>query len=233
MDEAGRLAGIETRRKTLPAARSVPKTRAAEQAYDAIESLIATLRLAPGSAVVESELIQLTGLGRTPVREALMRLLAIGLIEQQPRRGLRISDIRLAEHLVLIDTRRVLERLIAAGAARRATPAQREAIRQHAQRMAEAATAGDLDGYMQADQGLDHVCHDACRNPYAVQAVTPLTVRCRRFWYAYQYEGDLAHGAECHRVLAERIAQGKPDEAANAAEVLMDYLEAFTRKIIE
>ncbi len=100
------------------------KTRATEAAYDAIEQMIATLRLEPNQPIVESDLIQMTGLGRTPIREALMRLVASGLIEQQPRRGLRVSEIRIAEHLILIDTRRVLERLIATSSARRATPEQ-------------------------------------------------------------------------------------------------------------
>src|SRR3546814_9746613 len=94
--------------------RTEPKARATEMAYDAIEGLIATLKLEPGQAIVENDLVELTGLGRTPIREALMRLVAAGLIEQQPRRGMRVSDIHVAEHLVLIDTRRVLEQLIAA-----------------------------------------------------------------------------------------------------------------------
>ncbi len=210
-----------------------PKTRAAELAYDAIEGLIATLKLQPGTNIVEQDLVQLTGLGRTPIREALMRLVAVGLIEQQPRRGLRVSDIHIAEHLVLIDTRRVLDQLIAAGAARRAAPAQREAIQHYASLMTAAADKGDLNTYMEADQALDHICHDSCRNPYAVQAVVPLTVRCRRFWYAYQYEGDLERGAACHALLARGIALGDPSEAIRGVDALMEYLTTFTRKVIE
>ena len=43
----------------------------ADRAYSALEELIVTLRLAPGSAVSESELSQRLGIGRTPIREAL------------------------------------------------------------------------------------------------------------------------------------------------------------------
>lgn len=209
------------------------KTRATELAYDEIEGLIATLQLEPGRAIVESELVERTGLGRTPIREALMRLVAGGLIEQQPRRGLRVSEIRVAEHLTLIDTRRVLERLIANGSARWASPAQRRAIVEHAGAMVAAAQAGDIQAYMLADQHLDHVNHEACRNPFAVHAIIPMIVQCRRFWYAYQYEGDLELGAQCHQALAEGIARGDGPEAVRGADALMDYLEAFTRKVIE
>ena len=209
------------------------KPRATEAAYDAIEQLIATLQLEPNQPIVESDLIQLTGLGRTPIREALMRLVASGLIEQQPRRGLRVSEIRIAEHLILIDTRRVLERLIATSSARRATPDQRARLLQCGQDMVDAARRGDLAAYMQADQALDRINHEACRNPYAVQAIVPMIIQCRRFWYAYQHEGDLERGARSQLMEVEGIHANDPEQAVAGADALMDYLTEFTRTVIE
>jgi DNA-binding GntR family transcriptional regulator len=212
---------------------SAPKMRAADIAYDAIESMIVTLQLKPGSPIVESELVDITGLGRTPLREALMRMSSNGLIVQLPRRGLIISDIEAAEHMTLIETRRVIERLIAASAARRATPPHRQDILACADNMVAAAKRGDLNAYMEADQALDHVIHDACRNPSAVAAVIPLIIKCRRFWYAYQHEGDIEEGARCHMLLAKGIAKGNEEQAVKAADSLMDYLESFARKVID
>ncbi len=209
-----------------------PKLRAADLAYDAIESMIVTLQLRPGSPIVESELVEITGLGRTPLREALMRMSSNGLILQMPRRGLVISDIDAAGHMTLIETRRVIERLIAASAARRSTPQQRVDMIECAEQMLVAARRGDLNEYMAADQALDHVIHEACRNPSAVAAVTPLIIKCRRFWYAFQHEGDIEEGARCHILLAKAIAQGDEELAIKGADSLMDYLESFTRKVI-
>jgi DNA-binding GntR family transcriptional regulator len=212
---------------------SLVKTRVTKVAYDVLEEMIATLKLQPGQIIVESDLILQTGLGRTPIREALMRFVASGLIEQLPRRGLRVGEIRIAAHLTLIDTRRVLEMLISSGAAKHANPGQRESMLACASQMTLAAAKGEIDGYMKADQNLDHVIHDSCRNPFAVQAVLPLIVQCRRFWYAYQYEGDLEQGAYCHSLLANGIATGDRSQAMFGANALMDYLESFTRKVIE
>lgn len=209
-----------------------PKLRAADIAYDAIESMIVTLQLKPGMPIVESDLIKLTGLGRTPLREALMRMSSNGLILQLPRRGLVISDIEAGEHISLIETRRVLERLIAFSAARRATPQHRTDIVACAEKMAIAAKRADLTEYMAADQALDHVIHAACRNPSAVAAVIPLIIKCRRFWYAFQHEGDIEEGARCHTQLAKAIANNQEDLAMKAAEELADYLELFARKVI-
>ncbi|MDN3921409.1 GntR family transcriptional regulator [Roseateles violae] len=210
-----------------------PERRVADLAYEAVESLIATLALRPGAPIVEAELIERTGLGRTPTREALMRLVANGLIVQLPRRGLLVSDIQLAQHLDLLEARRVLERLIAATSARRATPPQREALLAAAETMSTAAAAGDLAAYMRADQALDRINHAACRNPAAVAAVVPMVIQCRRFWYAYQHQGDIGEGARCHQALAQAIAAGRQDEAAAASDALMDYLRRFAQQVIE
>lgn len=209
------------------------KRRVADLAYDALESMIATLVLKPGAPIVEAELIERTGLGRTPTREALMRLVSNGLIVQLPRRGLRVSDIWLAEHLDLVEARRVLERLIAATSARRATPAQREDLLACARSMVKAGEDDDLAAYMDADQALDRVNHAACRNPFAVAAVVPMVIQCRRFWYAYQHQGDIKEGARRHLLLAQAIADGDGEQAAQASDALMDYLRQFAQAVIE
>lgn len=212
---------------------ALPKRRAADVAYDVIETMVATLQLQPGSPVVEAELVQKTGLGRTPLREALLRMVSAGLIRQEPRRGLRVSMVELADHLDLIQTRRALEHLIAAAAARRASPSQRQEIVDCAAGMIHAAEGGNLDDYMHADQMLDRICHEACRNASAITAVTPMIIQCRRFWYAYQHEGDVNEGARRHMIMAQGIATGDEKAAIEGADSLMDYLESFTRKVID
>ncbi len=206
--------------------------RQADQAYDAIETLIATLELKPGAPVVETALIARIGLGRTPTREALMRLVACGLIDQQPRRGLLVSDLQVDEHLDLLEARRVLERLIASASARRATPEQREALRRCADDMAQAAETEDLARYMRVDQLMDRVNHAACRHRFAVAAVVPMIVQCRRFWYAHRHHGDVSDGARAHQRLALAIASGDSEAAAQASDALIDSLRAFAQQVI-
>jgi DNA-binding GntR family transcriptional regulator len=214
-------------------AAALPKRRAADVAYDVVETMISTLQLEPGSPVVEADLAERTGLGRTPVREALLRMISIGLIVQQPRRGLLVSGIDLADHLDVIQTRRVLENLIAACSARRASAAQRKEIVRCAEKMVKAAERGNLNDYMRADHELDLVNHQASHNKSAIKGVIPLIVQCRRFWYAYQHEGDISEGARAHMQLAEGIATGDEAAAVNGANQLLDYLEQFAKRVIE
>ncbi len=65
----------------------------ADECYLKLRSLITTCGILPGARVTEKELIERTGFGRTPVREALARLDVEGLIETRPRSGYRVSDV--------------------------------------------------------------------------------------------------------------------------------------------
>lgn len=208
------------------------KRRAADIAYDNIEMMISKLILPPGSPVVENDLIQMTGMGRTPIREALMRMVSMGLIIQQPRRGLAVSTIDVLAYLDMMSTRRVLEQLIAAQSAKRGSTEQKKLLIECAEAMVVAAEKGSLDEYMQGDQALDHVNYEACHNISAVKAIAPLIVQCRRFWYAYQHEGDMKECALAHLSMAESIACGDMNKAAEGSNILIDNLEKFAKRVV-
>ena len=207
----------------------VQKKRAADIAYDAIESMIVTMELIPGAPIIEAALMEKTGLGRTPLREALMRMSSNGLITPMPRRGLIVSQIEVKEHLTLLETRRVLERLIIQRAAQHVSAEQRKQLVSCAEQMLIAAKRHTLAQYMAADQAFDHIVHDACLNPSAVAAVIPLIIKSRRFWYAYQHEGDIEECARCHLLIAKAIAKGNVELAGKSSDGLLNYLESFTR----
>jgi len=96
-----------------------------------------------------------------------------------------------------------------------------------------AAARGHLDDYMAADHELDRVNHRASRNQSAVMGVAPLIVQCRRFWYAYQHEGDIVEAADAHMELAQGIATSDEAAAVAGANRLLDYLERFARRVID
>ena len=70
-----------------------PSENARSYALRVLLHNIITLELAPGSAVSENELSQILKLSRTPVREALIELSKMGLVDIQPQRGSYIAKI--------------------------------------------------------------------------------------------------------------------------------------------
>jgi DNA-binding GntR family transcriptional regulator len=84
-------------------------TRASERAAGAVRELILHGEFAAGARLGEAELAERLGVSRTPVREALTRLAAEGLVEIVPNRGARVSSWTVAELEEVFDLRAALE----------------------------------------------------------------------------------------------------------------------------
>jgi DNA-binding GntR family transcriptional regulator len=100
---------VGERTETAPALRS----SLADICYDGLKSLIITCEIPPGSRFTEKELINRTGFGRTPVREALARLDFEGLVETLPRSGYRVTEVTLKSVNDLFDVWKLVGPLIA------------------------------------------------------------------------------------------------------------------------
>jgi len=122
-----------------------------EKAYAQIEELIVTLQLPPGTVLSELVLADRLGIGRTPIREALQRLSRDGLVNILPRRGVLVSDIDLRSQLRLLEVRRELERLMARGAAERASDEERAQFAEIARGMNRASENEDDMAFMRLD----------------------------------------------------------------------------------
>ena len=96
--------------------------------YQALRDAIISKRLPPGERVSEASLARQLRVSKTPVREALLRLHAIGLVEADGGRGGRIvrPSAELIQHTY--EVRGALESLAARLAVERATPAQRSQL---------------------------------------------------------------------------------------------------------
>jgi len=204
----------------------------AEQAYERVESLIVTLALEPGAVFSETELSKQIGIGRTPLREALLRLNADGLVSSMPRRGMMISRIDLVDILQIIETRKALDRIIAAGAARKASAGHRRLIAEALSALEHTPGEAGADRFMEADYRLDAAIWRAAPNQYAVDASRSLHSHCRRFWYRHHEPTDLKRSAELHSLVVEAILVGNSSEAMDRSDKLMDYLSLFTKHIL-
>jgi DNA-binding GntR family transcriptional regulator len=200
---------------------------AAAKAYRALERMIVTLELAPGSVATEGVLIERLGLGRTPVREAIQRLAWEGLVDVRPRAGLAIAPLHPGDWLRVVDARAGVEVVLARSAARYVT--RDAAVRFHdaALGMQKAVVAGDVLAFLEADKALDEALAFAAENPFAARVAAPLQTHSRRFWYRYQVDTGLAESAEQHVALIRAILEGDEAGAGKEAERLMALLYAY------
>lgn len=219
------------RRAAVPP--GAPAQSLTDLAYAHLEEMIVTLRLAPGAVVSEGELSELTGIGRTPIREALQRLARERLVSILPRRGIVVTEINVGSQLRLLEVRRELERLIARSAARRATPEERGRFEELAGLFEGSARDDDDVTFMRTDREFNTLCSAAAHNDFAAGAMGLMHSLSRRFWYIhYKQAADMPLTAKLHADIARAIAAGDEERAAQASDRLLDQIEKFTRDTV-
>jgi DNA-binding GntR family transcriptional regulator len=204
-----------------------------DRAYTQLEELIVTLQLPPGSAVSEGMLSKRLRIGRTPIREALQRLARERLVTILPRRGIVVSEINLKSQLRLLEVRRQVERVVAHGAARRATATERSRMQELAALFVHCAEKNDETGFMRADREFNELCLAAAKNDFAAGAMRLMQSLSRRFWFHhYKEAADMPETAKLHADMARAIAAGDEAAAAAATDRLMTMIESFTRATV-
>ncbi|ANW66357.1 GntR family transcriptional regulator [Mycobacterium sp. djl-10] len=200
----------------------------ADQAFIDIERMIVLQELPPGTLVSEKQLMEHTGLGRTPVREALQRLARERLVEIHPNRGVLIPVASIEAQLKLLELRRTLEPFAVRLAALRASADQRA----EARRLADYVRSGPLsvDDFARFLRSAHLLVVSATGNEFVEVAMAPLQGLSRRFWFGNLSApaDDLARAANLHHDILAAIADGDGDAAEAASLALNDYLVDFT-----
>jgi DNA-binding GntR family transcriptional regulator len=204
-----------------------------QKAYRLLEEQIVTLKLSPGTVLSESGIAKTLSIGRTPVREALQRLAAEGLVIILPRRGILVSEINLGQQMLLLEVRRELEKLVAKSAAKRSNADQAERFKLLADGFSEAAHLRDELVFMRLDHEFNKLLLEACHNPFAANSLRAIQGLSRRFWYFhYKQFLDLPRCASLHEAVARAVASGDEDASVAAACALMKYIQEFARATV-
>lgn len=185
--------------------------------------------LNPGDPIEEKVLIDRYGASRTPLREALLRLEAMGLIRRLPRKGAALFKPSLEEFLAILEVHAKLEGQAAGLAARRASPEHLAALEQivsacetHAKTMGDA----DPDGYYQLNLRFHAAVAEATGNPFLLDMIKMNARKLLAYYRArYRYAGAIGESAREHRELLTLIAA----HHAEAAEVMMASHVTFDR----
>jgi DNA-binding GntR family transcriptional regulator len=203
----------------------------ADRAYVAMRDRIVTLRLAPGTALREEELMRSLGLGRTPLREAVKRLALEGLVEVRPRSGTYVTDVEATDIVHIAEVRAELEAQAARLAAKRMDDALRaSAAALDAELRAIDGTTG-IGAYMRLDERVHHFVWEAAGNPYLLDALERLWALSLRIWHLV-LERVAALPAAVHeqRALLDALVAG---DARRAGARMRAHVQAFEAEILD
>jgi DNA-binding GntR family transcriptional regulator len=223
IDIAGVLASAAGRRLT-------ERPPLADDVHDVLVDMLMNHTLAPGSRLNIEALAKTLGVSPTPVREALARVEAEGLIVKEPRRGYLVAPLISLDDLhSLIDFRLLIEPEAAAAAARRATPEQAARL----QELARSGGADDSNDPAVNRRGMvyDARFHDAVAELAGNQWLREALVRLRSHLHMYRLYYHARQGAATnveHEIIADAIASGDPELAATA---MRDHLHTAIKRI--
>lgn len=194
--------------------------KAASSQVDAYERLLAAIDsgdLPPGARLRESQLAERFGISRTPVREALRRLEAQGLVTHEPHRGVVVAELDYDQLGELYAVREVLEATAARLAARHASPEEVEVLREMA--ASHAALVEDAAGLAEANKRFHRQINRSSHNRYlnsmlenmrvnlALLSGTTFTLAERRQMVAAEHAGIVEAIAEGNEEKAEMLAR--------------------------
>lgn len=214
-----------------PAAESgQPSESLVEIAYERIEEMIVSMELTPGGRVSEPFLVERLKLGRTPIREALVKLAMDQLLIWLPRRGMVVREINLQTQLKVLETRRALELVLVSAAARRRTAAEAEEVLRIAETFRSLRGDPDHLRILKLDRAFITKLIEISRNPF-LRAIVPLYALSRRFWFAcemHQTRFKPEVLTDYHILIGTAVAAGDEAEADRQTRAFLDYVEAFT-----
>jgi DNA-binding GntR family transcriptional regulator len=185
--------------------------------YDVLVDMFMNHTFAPGERLNIDALARTLGVSQTPIREAMARLEAEGLIIKEPRRSYTVAPlITLDELRALIDLRLLIEPSAAAAAARNASPDDAAELIAFAR----SGGAGHYDDTAnRLDMIYDATFHDMVAelggNPWLRESLA----RLRSHVHMYRLYHHARHAAATkpeHVDIAEAIAAREPDAAAEA-----------------
>ncbi|WP_411721540.1 GntR family transcriptional regulator [Mycetocola sp.] len=193
--------------------------RASDRAYAALKEDILQWRLAPGTVLGETEQSERLGISRTPLREAITRLAAEGLIDTQRGRAGVVTDVSPANLPELFELREALETQAARLAARRRNTQTFEQLREDFLAAPAALTDG-ASGYYDLVARLDAAIDDAVANPFLLASLAGLRnhlARIRRL--AQDNPARLAESVSEHLLIVQAILDRDEMLAAQATAV--------------
>jgi DNA-binding GntR family transcriptional regulator len=211
------------------ARRRLPRQSLRDAAYEAIKLRIITCKFKPGECINEASVSELLGYGRTPVHQALDRLMLEEMVEVIPRKGVIVKPVILQDVMQMIDVRMVNETHCARLAAARADDKHIEALTGVLNRAREAIAGRDVHAMMMLDREFHLQLAAASKNLELAEVLRKLNERSLRFWFiSFNTPDHHRSFQEQHEAIFAAVRDRDADGAESA---MRAHIDAFRRSV--
>ncbi|MFZ6048447.1 GntR family transcriptional regulator [Pseudomonas sp. CR3202] len=202
--------------------------------YEELRKQILTLKLKPGSPLDEVSLATQFGLSRSPVRDALARLITEGLVTILPNRTTLVTPFEIEEFPNYVAALDLIQRAVTRLAALQRTDEDLERIRAAEATYMDSITQGDFQAMTELNKTLHMEIARAGKNPYLTSYYEKLLGEGQRllhlhFDYVISSARQTKLGRD-HEEIVEAIAARDADAAENAAH---EHTMLFQRRFLD
>lgn len=200
---------------------------------DLVEQLliqsIASGEIAPGEPLRQLELAERLGISATPVREALRRLEAQGLVVRHPHRGVRVAEVEPGEMSELYIIRAALEGLAVEHAVPHLTPKDVKALEQIHERLEAGRAKGALKSLRKLNYDFHTKLYQHSELPRLIRIIDSL-------WPLFPWDsiwaipGRAASSAVEHRRILDALEDG---DAVAAGSAMRRHIESGAEELIK
>ena len=187
-----------------------------QQVYSHLRAGILENTYPPGTPLPEEAMAAKLSVSRVPVREALRRLAAEGLVVIKPRQGATVTDLTAKQFLDAYQVREALEVLAVRLAVPRLTPEDLDQLDALQQAMQTAADADDSNEFFAANAEFHGFLVDKADNGDLKSTYESLMDRMRRYRRpSLDLRGGMSQSINEHAAILGAVRNGNADEAAN------------------
>jgi DNA-binding GntR family transcriptional regulator len=189
-----------------------------DYAYAELRTRILNGELEAGAVIPQARLAQELGVSTTPLREAIRRLTAEGMIQLEAHRDARVTDVSAAEARHLYEVRESVDPLATALAAERHSESDLALMSRTLERLTPIRDVTNLDALM-AHREFHRAVYRASGNPILIDILEKLWDKADRYrLIGLRAGGDTADDSERvateHQAIFAAVAGGDPEAAA-------------------
>lgn len=205
--------------------------RTSDKVCEHLRRLIISLELEPGALLVESQLMEQLGCGRTPLREALQRLHDENLVVALPRRAISVADITVRGLQQIYEARWSLEPAMARLAADRIDEEGLSGLRQMLEGPQPTTVEKSPFQITEWDMAFHRRIAEACENRYLLAAYERIQGPAQRLLvFAYQRGSFLPPTVHEHQAVFDGLRDHDGDAAAAR---LFDHIRNAKDRILQ
>lgn len=210
----------------------------AVKAYETIVKKIICLEYRPSQHLEEGKLMEDLGIGRTPVREALVRLHGERMVESHPNKGVIVRPITLQNTKAMFEGMGIIEMGIADIAVTKDCTVFLDKMRKTCQKLAKAVDANNVFDLVETNHTFHMLFAQCSQNEFLIRAAADVRTEAKRLSYlSYDNAIDPDRPLATHHndVMADHdrmMAYLENRDADQLKTLILEHINTFRKRII-